>query len=236
MSLPYLLKSSPKKFWSVFKNTRKQASVPNKVTWTRDETVETADNPSDISGLLNRYFYSAFKNPLSCESYLRYSSNSPARSAANICELSNLSLTPNEVRDILLNLDVNKSTGPDKIPAKLLRGCAPYICTSLCSLFNKCLSLGKVPSSCKLSNIVPIHKDGSTKEVPNYRPISLSLVSKVMERCIYNKIINHISTQLYKLQLQGQRLYKRNLSLYLYMFIAVTLTSSVPTACSRLTL
>ena len=29
---------------------------------------------------------------------------------------------------------------------------------------------------------------------------------------------------------------KRNLSLYLYMFIAVTLTSSVPTACSRLTL
>ena len=34
----------------------------------------------------------------------------------------------------------------------------------------------------------------------------------------------------------GQRLYKRNLSLYLYMFIAVTLRSSVPTACSRLTL
>ena len=32
------------------------------------------------------------------------------------------------------------------------------------------------------------------------------------------------------------RLYKRNLSLYLYMLIAVTLTSSVPTACSRLTL
>ena len=34
----------------------------------------------------------------------------------------------------------------------------------------------------------------------------------------------------------NRRLYKRNLSLYLYMFIAVTLTSSVPTACSRLTL
>ena len=29
---------------------------------------------------------------------------------------------------------------------------------------------------------------------------------------------------------------KRNLSLYLHMFIAVTLTSPVPTACSRLTL
>ena len=42
---------------------------------------------------------------------------------------------------------------------------------------------------------------------------------------------------LFKIQvLHGQRLYKRNLSLYLYMFIAVTLTSSVATACSRLTL
>ena len=29
---------------------------------------------------------------------------------------------------------------------------------------------------------------------------------------------------------------RRNLSFYLYMLIAVTLTSSVPTACSRLTL
>ena len=36
--------------------------------------------------------------------------------------------------------------------------------------------------------------------------------------------------------LHGQRLQKRNPFLYLYMFIAVTLTSSVPTACSRLTL
>ena len=34
----------------------------------------------------------------------------------------------------------------------------------------------------------------------------------------------------------SQRLEKRNPSLYLYMFIAVTLTSSVPTTCSRLTL
>ena len=39
-----------------------------------------------------------------------------------------------------------------------------------------------------------------------------------------------------KKECSGQRLYKRNLSLYLYMFIAVTLTSSLPTACSRLTL
>ena len=47
----------------------------------------------------------------------------------------------------------------------------------------------------------------------------------------------YIQLTLFKIQvLHGQRLYKRNLSLYLYMFIAVTLTSSVSTACSRLTL
>ena len=44
------------------------------------------------------------------------------------------------------------------------------------------------------------------------------------------------SVRIYWSITEGQRLYKRNLSLYFYMFIAVTLTSSVPMACSRLTL
>ena len=36
--------------------------------------------------------------------------------------------------------------------------------------------------------------------------------------------------------LHGQRLQKRNPYLYSYMLIAVTLTSSIPTVCFRLTL
>ena len=105
------------------------------------------------------------------------------------------------MRNALLSLDVNKATGPDKFPSRLLKNCAPRICGSQCALFNKSLSLGTLPSAWKLSNVIPIHKGGATKEASNYRPISLlSVESKVLERCVYDKIIDHISNQLHRLQ------------------------------------
>ena len=58
-----------------------------------------------------------------------------------------------------------------------------------------------MPSSWKESSIVPILKVASAKEVSNYRPNSLlPLVSKVLERCVYNRVIDHIGPQLHKLQ------------------------------------
>ena len=61
-SMPALLKSSSKKFWSVFKSVRKTTSVPNKMTWSdHDRVTSTANNPADIANLQNRYFYSVFQ-------------------------------------------------------------------------------------------------------------------------------------------------------------------------------
>ena len=40
----------------------------------------------------------------------------------------------------------------------------------------------------------PIHKKGDRDKVNNYRPVSLlSIVSKIMERCIYNHIYSFVS-------------------------------------------
>ena len=115
--------------------------------------------------------------------------------------LSNMDITPEEVKNILLSLDDNKATGPDSIPAKLLRYCVPAMCSSLCDLFNLSLKCGKIPAAWKYSNLVPIPKTGLLKEVCNYRPISLlSIVSKVFERCVYNRLIVHVSINLHYLQ------------------------------------
>jgi hypothetical protein len=68
-------------------------------------------------------------------------------------------------------------------------------------LFNKSLSCGILPSEWKLANISPIPKRNPIHDVTNYRPISLlSLVSKVFERCIYNRLIEHVYGQIYELQ------------------------------------
>ena len=60
-------------------------------------------------------------------------------------------------------------------------------------LFNKSLSLGKLPSEWKEGRISAIFKKGSRKKAGNYRPISLtSIVSKTMEHCVRNHIVNHM--------------------------------------------
>ncbi|CAB4012384.1 Hypothetical predicted protein, partial [Paramuricea clavata] len=63
------------------------------------------------------------------------------------------------------------------------------------------LTCGSVPAEWKVSNIIPISKGGQKNEVSNYRPISLlPILSKVLERCIYDQLINHVSSELHKLQ------------------------------------
>ena len=66
-------------------------------------------------------------------------------------------------------------------------------CCGITKLFNKSLSYGKLPDDWKLANIVPVYKKGEKNQVENYRPISLlSVVSKVLERCVLNNIRCHL--------------------------------------------
>ena len=107
--------------------------------------------------------------------------------------LSDLTLTVSQVLDVLANLDASKATGPDEIPARILKEIAHEIAPSLCELFNKSLRLGSVSTDWKLANVVPVFKSDSKEHAENYRPISLlCLVSKVMERCVFNSIKDRV--------------------------------------------
>ncbi len=198
--LPSLLKSNSKKFWSVFKSTSKHSNIPSKMTWTQqDSTSYTAENPVDIVNLLNRYFYSVFNHSETTDDHSV--PVDPDNDTTTITTISDISLTEEEVCAVLKALDEVKATGPDKIPALLLKNCAVNISSSLCQLFNKSLSCGILPSEWKLANISPIPKQSPIYDVSNHRPISLlSLVSKVFERCIYNRLIEHVHGQIYELQ------------------------------------
>ena len=71
---------------------------------------------------------------------------------------------------------------------------ATALCEPLCHQF--CTSVGNscIPSEWKVHCVTPIHKSGDKSIVSNYRPISLlSCVSKVLERLIYDNIIDHVS-------------------------------------------
>ena len=83
------------------------------------------------------------------------------------------------------------ASGPDGISSIMLRNTATSISSKLTTLFNLSLRLGKVPSQWK---VIPIFKSGDPSNATNYCPISLLLlVSKVLERIIFNQISHHLS-------------------------------------------
>ena len=144
----------------------------------------SADTPAGIADLFNSFFASVFTIDSAVEKTACIRSDTV---------ISDLTFSESTVLAALKALEVGKATGPDEIPAKLLKQTASVIAPSLCKIFNKSLQLGSLPSDWKLANVVPVHKKGAKDHVENYRPISLlPIVSKVFERCVLNSIKDHL--------------------------------------------
>ena len=76
-------------------------------------------------------------------------------------QMTELILSELEVEHTLRSLDSNKATGPNEIPARLLKVTALIIVPSLCKIFNKSLRLGSVPEEWKVANVVTVHNIGT---------------------------------------------------------------------------
>ena len=95
---------------------------------------------------------------------------------------------------LLSRLCKSRSTGLDKISAKLLRECADLIAESLCTIFNQSIVFGIFPDERKLSKVIPLFKQGNRSDLNNYRPISvIPVVAKVFERIIYDQLYNYLN-------------------------------------------
>ena len=105
-----------------------------------------------------------------------------------------IELSEHDVASCLRNLDASKASGPDGIPARLLKECSSQIAPKLCCLFNLSLNSGRIPSEWKSADVTPIHKRESKESVENYRPISLlPIISKALERCVYQRFYEHVA-------------------------------------------
>ena len=83
----------------------------------------------------------------------------------------------------------NKATGPSSIPLKLLHVIADLIVFPLCHIINISFSKGVFPEKLNIIKVMPLHKDGSTQELNNFRPISLlSIFDKIIEKFMHKRL------------------------------------------------
>jgi len=67
--------------------------------------------------------------------------------------------------------------------------CSTYITVQ----YNQFLSVGYVPLEWRTAHIVPVHKKGTTGDVNNYRPISLTCVaSNILSRIVADRILDYL--------------------------------------------
>nr|XP_047138938.1 uncharacterized protein LOC124814888 [Hydra vulgaris] len=150
------------------------------------ENNEISTDSQVIANQLNRFFNLVFIN----ESL----TNMPT--CENITE--KICPTPlfneKDIKKRLLNLNVHKSPGIDRIHPMFLSKCADSLARPLCMIFNQSFLTGTLPTSWLKANITPIFKNGDRLNAGNYRPISLtSVVCKVMESIVKDTIMNHLN-------------------------------------------
>ena len=98
------------------------------------------------------------------------------------------------VEKVMTNLESSKASGPDCIPVVVLKNCEPELSYIQAKLFNICLKESCFPDCWKDSSVVPVSKNvGERSTAKNYRPVSLlSVVSKVFEKLVNNRIVDHL--------------------------------------------
>ena len=102
--------------------------------------------------------------------------------------------TVEEVRQIVTSLPMNKSLGPDKISACVLKDCLPVILGPLTDIFNCSILTNTFPDNWKEAEVIPILKDGDHERAANNRPLSLlAVASKVLERIVLNQFSTYLT-------------------------------------------
>ena len=145
----------------------------------------------DILNELNRHFVNISniitKTKFANENFHALKEKLNSDLGYNIFEVTYI--TPLDVKHIIDNLNVKKSTGIDGISPRILKMCGDFISTGIASIINNSISSSTFPDMMKTARVIPIYKNGDKDDLGNYRPISiLPTISKIFERHIANQV------------------------------------------------
>ena len=98
------------------------------------------------------------------------------------------------IKNVITNLHLSKTSGPDCIPVVVLKTCEPEFFYILAELFNNCLKESCFPDCWKVSSVVSVFNSfGERSTAKKYWPVTLLfVVSKVFEKLVNNMLMEHL--------------------------------------------
>ena len=139
--------------------------------------------PRDKAEILSRQYQSV------------YTQDSPVPEPEGVpyLRMEDFSVTMEGVKKLLHRSNPGKASGPDLIPARLLKECSKDLAPILTTIFNKSLQTGSVPTDWKKANVSAIFKKGQRYDPANYRPVSLTcLCCKLLEHVVVSNMMKHV--------------------------------------------
>jgi hypothetical protein len=185
---------SPKKTWETLNEIMGKSKKMDNVDKINIEGNLESD-PTEIANHFNRFFTAVGsqisdsvlpinKNP---EDFINYGRDVP--------DLLLQNTTPEHIQKVIKNLQPKYSNDAQGVSTKMVKLIGKGISYPLAHIFNLSLRDGVFPNKLKLCRVIPIFKAGDPLECDNYRPISLlSSISKILEKIVSKKLIDHLLT------------------------------------------
>ena len=151
-----------KRFWSYIKSLRKDNSgvAPLK------ENGKMHADPLDKSNILNRQYESIYTQ--------EDETNIPQPEGCPYPQMPDIEIGRDGVLKPLKKIKPNKASGPDMIPARILKDLAEELAPFLTEIFQRSLADREVPMDWCSANVTAIFKKGERFKASNYRPVSLT--------------------------------------------------------------
>lgn len=190
-------KQDSKLYWeelnNIYPNKKHKCKNQQHITLTDDYNTEIDKNVTH--DYVNQYFTSIGKKLADCITLDNTDYINNVLIADEGIEMISkfLPITRVELHDVIMNIDISKSSNIKNINSRLFKYCLLATLPHVLFLFNLILATCNIPDDWKAASVTPIFKSGDRHKISNYRPISiLPLIGKIFEKLLHNRIYDHL--------------------------------------------
>ncbi|XP_031337191.1 uncharacterized protein LOC116166376 [Photinus pyralis] len=207
----------------------RNSANPCKMMWTminnQRNNVKTTNSLNMRADQINKHFISVVEDKV----------KQPLASAVDSLAIASVKfsdvhfqikeVTPCKVRDVIKSLKRSNTKDIYGISSCIIKYSIDQLVLPLTKLVNLTLLSGYFPDELKVAQVIPLFKSGDSKDIKNYRPISiLPTFSKIYEKIIYNQIADYFESNNLLHQNQYGFRSQRNTISALSKFVNSTLT------------